>query len=104
MAADLGLDRVARYELKLATAEAVTSSVRHAAQSRKDTIHIRVTHDGPSVTFHVIDAGDFNGPPELQHALPDRGRRLSVIARFADQLRMASSAQGTVVSFSKRLA
>jgi anti-sigma regulatory factor (Ser/Thr protein kinase) len=103
VAIEAGLDRVARLGLKLAAAEAVTSAIGHASHTPEETIHIRAAREGGCVTFHVIDPGDFNGPAEARHAVPDRGRRLGVIARFTDRLRLSSSEQGTVVSFSKVL-
>jgi serine/threonine-protein kinase RsbW len=99
-----GFDEDARYDLKLATTEAVSNAIRHGARSERDTVRLCAVEGEGMLTFCVADHGTFlpnldNGDP-----LPEQGRGLAFIAHLMDQVCIRTGEGGTVVRFSKRLA
>jgi serine/threonine-protein kinase RsbW len=99
-----GFDEDARYDLKLATTEAVSNAIRHGARSERDKVRLCAVEGEGVLTFCVADHGTFLPNLENGDPLPEQGRGLAFIAHLMDQVCIRTGAEGTVVRFSKRLA
>jgi serine/threonine-protein kinase RsbW len=104
IAAAFGFDEDARYDLKLATTEAVSNAIRHGARSERDTVRLCAVEGERMLTFCVADHGTFLPNLENGDPLPEQGRGLAFIAHLMDQVCIRTGDDGTVVRFSKRLA
>jgi serine/threonine-protein kinase RsbW len=103
VAAALGFDEDARFDIKLAATEAVANAIRHGSRSPRDTVRVSAIEGEGALTVSVADHGTFvprmhNGDP-----LPEQGRGLAFIAHLMDQVSIRTGDRGTVVRFSKSL-
>jgi anti-sigma regulatory factor (Ser/Thr protein kinase) len=100
---DHGLDADAGYELEYAVNEAVTNAIRHGRPDIRGNIRLTATSDGERLTIAVHDCGIFAGPHPcgLAPESSESGRGLALMARFVDELQVASVPGATTVALSK---
>jgi anti-sigma regulatory factor (Ser/Thr protein kinase) len=98
-----GLDRGARYQVRLAMSEAVTNAIRHGSSSPEDPIRIWAAAEDGALVFEVLDTGSFRhrgvrrGDP-----LPDGGRGLEFLRILMDEVDVRAGSEGTLLRFAKR--
>ena len=102
-AAACGFEESARFDIQLATSEAVSNAIVHGGGENGRTIRISAVEEDGMLTFSVADSGTFVARVDADDPLSERGRGLACMARVMDEVRIASGEDGTLVRFSKRL-
>ena len=102
-AAACGFEESARFDIQLATSEAVSNAIVHGGSSSRGTIWISAVQEEDMLTFSVADSGTFVVHVDAEDPLAESGRGLAFMARVMDEVCIASGDDGTLVRFSKRL-
>ncbi|HZC12573.1 MAG TPA: ATP-binding protein [Thermoleophilaceae bacterium] len=102
-AAEFGLPKDERYQVKLAISEAVTNAIQHGSSSPSDPIRIVVAEESNALVFEVIDTGRFR-PRVRRGPLPESGRGLEFMRLLMDEVDLRPSLDGTLLRFCKRRA
>jgi serine/threonine-protein kinase RsbW len=102
-AAACGFEESARFDIQLATSEAVSNAIVHGGGEDGRTIRISAVEEDGMLTFSVADDGTFVARVDADDPLSERGRGLACMARVMDEVCIASGEDGTLVRFSKRL-
>ena len=102
-AAACGFEESARFDIQLATSEAVSNAIVHGGGANGRTIRISAVEEDGMLTFSVADSGTFVARVDADDPLSERGRGLACMARVMDEVCIASGEDGTLVRFSKRL-
>jgi anti-sigma regulatory factor (Ser/Thr protein kinase) len=101
-AAEFGLDREARYLVKLAMSEAVTNAIQHGSSSSSDPVRLEAVEEGGALVFYVTDTGRFRPKMAPRGTLPERGRGLDFMRRLMDEVDVRPGLGGTTLRFTKR--
>lgn len=105
LAADAGLPTGDCFMVKLALNEAVSNAIQHGAPAGPGgDVEVAVFESGGSLVFEVRDGGTFVAPEVRSGAESESGRGLELLTLTMDEVHIASSPEGTVVRFAKRLA
>lgn len=99
-AARIGLDAEISTRFVYAVNEAVTNAIRHGAPDRKGLIRLRTVIEKERLTVHVHDSGTFAMPAAEPDPHAENGRGFTLMARFADEVRLSIGPGATVVSLS----
>jgi serine/threonine-protein kinase RsbW len=102
-AAACGFEEEARFDIQLATSEAVSNAIVHGGGANGRTIRVTAVEQDGMLTFSVADSGTFVVRVDADDPLSERGRGLACMARVMDEVCIASGDDGTLVRFSKRL-
>ena len=102
-AAARGFQEAARFDIQLATSEAVSNAIVHGGDANGRTILISAVEEDGMLTFSVADSGTFVARVDADDPLSERGRGLACMARVMDEVCISSGEDGTLVRFSKRL-
>jgi serine/threonine-protein kinase RsbW len=98
------VDDATSFQLKLAANEAVANAIEHGAPCEDGTIQLRAACGDEGVEFSVRDCGgDFVAPAEGPQALAERGRGLSFMAAFVDEVELRPDDGATLIRLVKRL-
>jgi serine/threonine-protein kinase RsbW len=101
----LGVDEDSVADILLATSEACTNVIQHAARSVADYA-VATTVDTARCRVEIIDSGDACRPPTRQRvaAMSESGRGFEVMRACVDDVRLRSSpGRGTIVTLDKVL-
>jgi anti-sigma regulatory factor (Ser/Thr protein kinase) len=101
VAAEFGLEPRARHETVFAVNEAVTNAIKHGRPFRDGTVTLHIEITGDTLIYSVSDQGRF-ASRELDDALAESGRGLSLMAHFMDAVELSTEAVGTTVRLHKR--
>ena len=97
-----GLDPGRRYDLALATSEAVANAIEHGRPCRDGTIEMWITEQPDTISVLVRDAGRFELGPLPPEPLPERGRGLRLMSRLVDEIAIRCPPGHTEVELSMR--
>jgi serine/threonine-protein kinase RsbW len=103
-AADFGLDRDGRYEVKLALSEAITNAIQHGSSSPADVVRIAVAEEGGALVFEVVDSGHFVPSVMPRPEMADGGRGLEFMRLMMDEVDVRPGRGGTLLRLTKRAA
>jgi anti-sigma regulatory factor (Ser/Thr protein kinase) len=99
-----GFDAAARYQITVATNEAVSNAMEHGAPCDDGRFHLSASVEQGSFVFHVRDCGKFEDAASL---LPDpvaeRGRGFAFMNLLMDDVHLDARAGRTVLRLAKRL-
>jgi anti-sigma regulatory factor (Ser/Thr protein kinase)/ketosteroid isomerase-like protein len=99
-----GFDAEARYQVTVATNEAVSNAMEHGVPCDDGRLHLAASVESGSFVFSVRDCGDFE---ETAAPLPDpvaeRGRGFAFMNLLMDDVRLDARAGETVLRLAKRL-
>lgn len=97
-----GLDPRRRYDLVLATSEAVANAIEHGQPCRHSTIEMWITERAGTLSVVVRDGGRFVLDPLPPDPLPERGRGLRLMSRLVDEISIRCPDGHTEVEMSMR--
>jgi len=104
-AADFGFEDEERFQVRLATSEAVTNAIVHGSQARSDSISLEAREEHGALVFEVRDPGvDGTVPPiaSPDGQLSEGGRGLELVEMVMDEVELICRADGSVLRFAKR--
>jgi anti-sigma regulatory factor (Ser/Thr protein kinase)/ketosteroid isomerase-like protein len=99
-----GFDDAARYQITVATNEAVSNAIEHGAPCDDGRVHLAASVENDSFVFYVRDCGRFDesSPPELD-PVAERGRGFAFMNLLMDEVRLDARVGETVLRLAKRL-
>ena len=102
--AQAGFDDAARYQIIVATNEAVSNAIEHGAPCDDGRVHLAASVEDGSFVFSVRDCGRFDesSPPEPD-PVAERGRGFAFMNLLMDEVRLDARAGETVLRLAKRL-
>ena len=99
-----GFDAAARYQITVATNEAVSNAMEHGAPCDDGHFHLAASVERGSFVFSVRDCGEFeSGPSPLQDPVAERGRGFAFMNLLMDEVRLDARAGETTLRLAKRL-
>lgn len=101
-AADFGLDENERFEVKLATSEAVSNAILHGSGSPGDEVKLAVREERGALVFEVCDGAA--AAPRAAERLAEGGRGLELVELVMDEVELRRNGRGSVLRYSKRRA
>lgn len=101
-AADFGFDEEQRFEVKLATSEAVTNAILHGSGSDGDEVTLAVHEERGALVFEVRDGAA--AVPRAARRLDAGGRGLELVELVMDEVELRRNGRGSVLRYAKRLA
>ena len=102
--AEAGFDATARYQITVATNEAVSNAIEHGAPCDDGRFHLAVGVENGSFVFSVRDCGRFvDSPSPEPDPVAERGRGFAFMNLLMDEVRLDASAGETVLRLAKRL-
>jgi len=99
-AADFGFEEEERFQVRLATSEAVTNAIMHGSAGYGDAVELEAREERGALVFEVSDAGA--GAPAER--LAEGGRGLELVALVMDEVQLERRGEGSVLRYAKRLA
>ena len=102
-ALDAGFDGPGCHQVKLATGEAVANAIRHGSTAESDLVRLEAFERDGALVFEVRDTGTFVAPTASPTDEDESGRGLEVLALTMDEVQIASTDEGSLVRFLKRL-
>ncbi len=103
-AADFGLEEEERFQVRLATSEAVTNAIVHGSAADGDAVELQAREEGGALVFEVSDAGTADGASERLERLSEGGRGLELVALVMDDVHLERRGEGSVLRYAKRRA
>ena len=104
MLASAGFDAAARYQITVATNEAVSNAMEHGAPCDDGLFHLAAGVEDGSFVFSIRDCGQFEDSPSPP---PDPGAGRGVVFAFMnlfmDEVRLEAQAGETILRLAKRL-
>lgn len=107
-AADFGFDEEERFEVRLATSEAVTNAIVHGSGGEGGVVELEACAKPGALIFEVRDEGPVargtragDAPPR---SLGEGGRGLELVALVMDEVELERRGDGSVLRFAKRRA
>jgi anti-sigma regulatory factor (Ser/Thr protein kinase)/ketosteroid isomerase-like protein len=99
-----GFDAGARYQITVATNEAVSNAMEHGEPCDDGNFHLAAAVESGSFVFSVRDCGEFEhaAPPEPD-PVAERGRGFAFMNLLMDEVRLEAAPGGTVLRLAKRL-
>jgi anti-sigma regulatory factor (Ser/Thr protein kinase)/ketosteroid isomerase-like protein len=99
-----GFDAAARYQITVATNEAVSNAMEHGAPCDDGRFHLSASVEQGSFVFHVRDCGEFeDAGSSLPDPVAERGRGFAFMNLLMDDVRLDARAGETVLRLAKRL-
>lgn len=99
-----GFDEATRYQVTVATNEAVSNAMEHGVPCEDGLLHLTASVESGSFVFSVRDCGEFESaaspPPD---PVAERGRGFAFMNLFMDDVRLDARAGETVLRLVKRL-
>ena len=99
-----GFDEATRYQITVATNEAVSNAMEHGAPCDDGRFHLAASVEGGSFVFSVRDCGEFadaaSPPPD---PVAERGRGFAFMNLLMDEVRLDARAGETILRLVKRL-
>lgn len=102
-ASDAGFDSAGCHLIKLAASEAVANAIRHGSTAASDLVQLEAFERDGALVFEVRDGGTFVAPTASPTEDSESGRGLEVLALTMDKVQIASTDEGSLVRFLKRL-
>lgn len=103
-AADFGFKEDERFQVRLATSEAVTNAIVHGSASDADAVELEAREVHGALVFEVRDAGATDVPLGSLERLAEGGRGLELVGLIMDEVELERRTEGSVLRFTKRLA
>ncbi len=100
-AADFGLEKEERFQVRLATSEAVTNAIVHGSAARGGTVDLQAREEGGALVFEVCDAGAA-ATGEPVERLAEGGRGLELVALVMDEVQLERHGDGSLLRYAKR--
>ena len=101
-AADFGLQEEERFQVRLATSEAVTNAIVHGSVGGADAVVLGAREDQGALVFEVRDAGAAAPSPGRAQRLSEGGRGLALVSLIMDEVELERRADGSVLRYAKR--
>jgi anti-sigma regulatory factor (Ser/Thr protein kinase)/ketosteroid isomerase-like protein len=99
-----GFDAPARYQITVATNEAVSNAMEHGAPCDDGHFHLAASVESGSFVFSVRDCGEFeDAPSPLPDPVAERGRGFAFMNLLMDEVRLDARVGETVLRLAKRL-
>lgn len=103
-AADFGFDEKERFEVRLATSEAVTNAIVHGSDGDGGVVELEVSEESGALIFEVRDDGTAAAVRAPARRLEEGGRGLELVALVMDEVELQRRGDGSVLRFAKRRA
>ena len=101
---EAGFDAEARYQITVATNEAVSNAMEHGQPCDDGRLHLAASVESDSFVFSVRDCGDFADAVSPQpDPVAERGRGFAFMNLLMDEVRLDARAGETVIRLLKRL-
>jgi anti-sigma regulatory factor (Ser/Thr protein kinase)/ketosteroid isomerase-like protein len=99
-----GFDAATRYQITVATNEAVSNAMEHGAPCGDGRFHLSASVEDGSFVFHVRDCGHFeDAVTPLPDPVAERGRGFAFMNLLMDDVRLDARAGETILRLAKRL-
>ena len=99
-----GFDAGARYQITVATNEAVSNAMEHGAPCEDGHIHLGATVEQGIFVFSVRDCGEFeHSAPPAAEPVAERGRGFAFMNLLMDDVRLEARPGQTIIRLAKRL-
>jgi ketosteroid isomerase-like protein/anti-sigma regulatory factor (Ser/Thr protein kinase) len=99
-----GFDAATRYQISVATNEAVSNAMEHGAPCDDGRFHLAASVESGSFVFSVRDCGQFeDSPSPLPDPVAERGRGFAFMNLLMDDVRLEARPGHTVLRLAKRL-
>jgi anti-sigma regulatory factor (Ser/Thr protein kinase)/ketosteroid isomerase-like protein len=98
-----GFDAEARYQITVATNEAVSNAMEHGMPCDDGRFHLAAGVESGSFVFSVRDCGEFEEASRLPDPVAERGRGFAFMNLLMDDVRLDARAGETVLRLAKRL-
>jgi serine/threonine-protein kinase RsbW len=98
-----GFDAAERYQITVATNEAVSNAMEHGAPCDDGRFHLAATVESGSFVFSVRDCGEFEESSPLPDPVAERGRGFAFMNLLMDEVRLDARPGHTVLRLAKRL-
>jgi anti-sigma regulatory factor (Ser/Thr protein kinase)/ketosteroid isomerase-like protein len=99
-----GFDAEARYQVTVATNEAVSNAMEHGAPCDDGHVHLAATVERGTFVFSVRDCGQFeDSATPLPDPVAERGRGFAFMNLLMDDVRLDARPGETVIRLAKRL-
>jgi anti-sigma regulatory factor (Ser/Thr protein kinase)/ketosteroid isomerase-like protein len=99
-----GFDESARYQVTVATNEAVSNAMEHGAPCDDGHFHLAAVVESGSFVFSVRDCGEFEqAAPPAPDPVAERGRGFAFMNLLMDDVRLEARPGNTVLRLAKRL-
>ncbi|MGH3100318.1 MAG: ATP-binding protein, partial [Thermoleophilia bacterium] len=100
----VGFDAGTRYQVTVATNEAVSNAMEHGVPCDDGHIHLRATVEHGAFVFSVRDCGEFeHAAPPAPDPVAERGRGFAFMNLLMDDVRLDARPGETVLRLIKRL-
>lgn len=104
MLAAAGFDAASRYQVTVATNEAVSNAMEHGAPCDDGLFHLAAGVEDGSFVFSVRDCGQFeDSPAPPPDPVAERGRGFAFMNLLMDEVRLDAKAGETILRLAKRL-
>ncbi len=103
-AEDFGLEEEERFQVRLATSEAVTNAIIHGSAARGGAVELEAHEERGALVFEVRDAGGAAPVGTPAQRLAEGGRGLELVALVMDEVQLERRDDGSVLRFTKRRA
>jgi anti-sigma regulatory factor (Ser/Thr protein kinase)/ketosteroid isomerase-like protein len=104
MLASAGFDAAARYQITVATNEAVSNAMEHGAPCDDGLFHLAAGVENGSFVFSIRDCGQFeDSPSPPPDPVAERGRGFAFMNLLMDDVRLDAQAGETILRLAKRL-
>jgi anti-sigma regulatory factor (Ser/Thr protein kinase)/ketosteroid isomerase-like protein len=99
-----GFDAATRYQITVATNEAVSNAMEHGVPCEDGRFHLAAGVDKGTFVFTVRDCGEFeDAPSPLPDPVAERGRGFAFMNLLMDDVRLDARAGETILRLTKRL-
>jgi anti-sigma regulatory factor (Ser/Thr protein kinase)/ketosteroid isomerase-like protein len=99
-----GFDAAARYQITVATNEAVSNAMEHGAPCDDGHFHLAASVESGSFVFSVRDCGEFEtAASPLPDPVAERGRGFAFMNLLMDDVRLDARSGATTLRLAKRL-
>src|SRR5215213_7737363 len=99
-----GFDPAERYQITVATNEAVSNAMEHGAPCDAGHFHLAASVESGSFVFSVRDCGEFeSAAAPLPDPVAERGRGFAFMNLLMDDVRLDARAGETILRLAKRL-
>jgi anti-sigma regulatory factor (Ser/Thr protein kinase)/ketosteroid isomerase-like protein len=99
-----GFDAEARYQITVATNEAVSNAIEHGVPCDDGRFHLAATVESGSFVFSVRDCGEFEASASpLPDPVAERGRGFAFMNLLMDDVRLVARSGETILRLAKRL-
>ncbi len=101
---EAGFDAGTRYQITVATNEAVSNAIEHGTPCDDGLFHLAATTEDGSFVFSVRDCGEFeDSAPTAVDPVVERGRGFACMNLLMDDVRLDAHPGETVLRLAKRL-